>query len=590
MKKLLALLYLLLSAVPALGQGALNKTQLNALIQTNLPDNTSGQITPLGVRNVFLSIVASYVDTLSPSQCAQFQTLVASNTGVPTCGLVTGSSFANAPGATLVGNPASATAATQSFTIASLPSKPSPSPTGDNLLLLDNSTGQFAKVTPQQLAGAITSGVSSISDSARSLTGNVVLGGGLATGSGNSIQVEGFGATVIQLYVSTGGNDTTTCRNSGAPCQTVQYAANQCNIGQECTVNFTAGTYPVTGAALAHAFYARTVNFAGVCPAGTVIIDVQANNATVFNIEDGAVSQITCMKFISSTNATGVFVVSSAKNALVDFDNHIIDNKFTGGTIASAGQNGLMFIGGNITLGQGATVMALSQFANASDGGIIVITALTGIQNPGAISFFYNVSGGGIINSNGATFSNGPFITGQQCNSFGGQIVPPPAIAGGVSIIPGTANTCGFNQVLGTPASDLAIAGTVGEYMSGDVAFPGLTLTSAADKGITSVSLTAGDWNVWGVCQFDFTSGTTTSTLFRCGLSQNLSMDSPTPGPHSNQLPLAGTGLADVSLMIGPIRVSLQTTTTYNLLARATFGGTAPGMTAYGDIYARRAR
>lgn len=142
--------------------------------------------------------------------------------------------------------------------------------------------------------------------------------------------------------------------------------------------------------------------------------------------------------------------------------------------------------------------------------------------------------------------------------------------------------------IYGTPSNDDAAAGYLGEYKTTTVATgSSQSLTSPNALNVTSVSLTAGDWNVWGVV--DYTAGgATTFTVMKQGISTT----SATIGAQDTftNLALAGTlaAASDMAQSTPVVRISLASTTTVYLVAQATFA--ASTLKAYGTIFARRVR
>jgi hypothetical protein len=121
------------------------------------------------------------------------------------------------------------------------------------------------------------------------------------------------------------------------------------------------------------------------------------------------------------------------------------------------------------------------------------------------------------------------------------------------------------------------------------VATPGTTLTTATPANVTSKSLTAGTYLVWGAVDFLLTGATTSE--FRTGISA-VSATLPTQpgsagvGPDAlSVLPLITTLLSDVLTDgAGPTIVTLAATTTIFLVAQATFS--AGTMSAFGTLSA----
>ncbi len=113
-------------------------------------------------------------------------------------------------------------------------------------------------------------------------------------------------------------------------------------------------------------------------------------------------------------------------------------------------------------------------------------------------------------------------------------------------------------------------------------------MTSTASKTITSVSLTAGDWDVEGTIQFNPAGGTITSNA-KAGV--NTTTDTlPAAMTAGGYVAIDATTAASVShtLQTGTQRQSLAGTTTVFLVAQATFSVST--MTASGFIRARRVR
>lgn len=156
-----------------------------------------------------------------------------------------------------------------------------------------------------------------------------------------------------------------------------------------------------------------------------------------------------------------------------------------------------------------------------------------------------------------------------------------------------TATTVTFSPttggIVGTTTNNNTDAGNVGEFVSSTIAAgSAISLTTTVSANITSISLTAGDWDVWGTV-LCVTGGA--STLSR--LNGSLSTTSATqPAPSADGGAFVSTYMSMgasllAGLPCGQIRLSLSGTTTVYLVVNATFTSTA---TAYGYIAARRVR
>lgn len=143
-------------------------------------------------------------------------------------------------------------------------------------------------------------------------------------------------------------------------------------------------------------------------------------------------------------------------------------------------------------------------------------------------------------------------------------------------------------QIPGTTTNDIAAAGNVGEYLTGTIASgAAVTLATGTPLTVTSVALTAGDWNVWGVVDFIPAALTSITQLIAgCSQTTNTFAGQDTFNQSSFAAEVPG---ANVTAQLTPVRrITAGAPITAFLIAQATF--TAAGLTAYGTIFARRAR
>lgn len=148
--------------------------------------------------------------------------------------------------------------------------------------------------------------------------------------------------------------------------------------------------------------------------------------------------------------------------------------------------------------------------------------------------------------------------------------------------------------IVGTAAVNDANAGNVGEYLSGARLVGSATaLTNATPVDVTSVTLTAGDWDVTGEALFTSATGTTTQEL--AWLNTNSAV---LPSPLSGTANVSGginswngsiVGAGGGNLFpVGIVRYSVSGSTTVFLSAQGSFS--AGGLSVYGTIRARRVR
>jgi hypothetical protein len=156
--------------------------------------------------------------------------------------------------------------------------------------------------------------------------------------------------------------------------------------------------------------------------------------------------------------------------------------------------------------------------------------------------------------------------------------------AGNVTVT-GSISASQTGGIIGTTTNNNANTGSVGEYVTN--AQTGTPMTTATAVGVTSISLTAGDWDVSGVFA-TIPAATTTTSYVGAGIST-----------VANTLPAANTGARTIisvssaanvgnELATPTFRLSLSATTTVYLIGFAQFAVST--MTGNGFIRARRVR
>ena len=141
-------------------------------------------------------------------------------------------------------------------------------------------------------------------------------------------------------------------------------------------------------------------------------------------------------------------------------------------------------------------------------------------------------------------------------------------------------------QLPGTKTNDNANAGNVGEFVS-STANIGLTSTVAAN--VTSISLTAGDWDVWGTTGING-GATATVNWLQMSVTATSAAISGTIGqtaglPFFNNAFFSSTS---AYINVPPVRFSLNATTTIYCVNQASFA--VSSVTAYCNLSARRVR
>lgn len=168
------------------------------------------------------------------------------------------------------------------------------------------------------------------------------------------------------------------------------------------------------------------------------------------------------------------------------------------------------------------------------------------------------------------------------------QVVSPindVVTTSGTQTVAGDKTFSGKTAITGTATNDSASAGYVGEYVSSTVVSgSAVSLTTTIVANVTSISLTAGDWDVSGVVGWTFMNNTTIAGASISLTSATQSMDT----RIYTRVGAAGNLIGIYEAALPTVRVSIASTTTVYLVAEAIFATSTNS--AYGRIMARRVR
>lgn len=146
-----------------------------------------------------------------------------------------------------------------------------------------------------------------------------------------------------------------------------------------------------------------------------------------------------------------------------------------------------------------------------------------------------------------------------------------------------------FSQREGSVAAVEPAAGVLGEELSAEVLVGAkIGLVSGTPKTIVSLSITPGDWDLFGVITFVPAAATSITRL-----SQSISTTTNVHGSNKQRkqqkMTAVVVGATDTPIADTPtVRVNISTTTIYYLIADAAF--TVDTLDAYGYLRARRVR
>lgn len=144
-------------------------------------------------------------------------------------------------------------------------------------------------------------------------------------------------------------------------------------------------------------------------------------------------------------------------------------------------------------------------------------------------------------------------------------------------------------QLPATQTNDSAATGAHGEYVESVVAVGSAVTLSGLTGNVTSISLTAGDWDVNLNATFSSPAATTVTSI-NVGISATSATFDTSNGRFASIYYGGATVGATIipTLHVPPVRFSLASTTTVYFCASSAFGGTP--VAAYGVIRARRVR
>jgi hypothetical protein len=146
-------------------------------------------------------------------------------------------------------------------------------------------------------------------------------------------------------------------------------------------------------------------------------------------------------------------------------------------------------------------------------------------------------------------------------------------------------------DLIGTTTTDDAATGRIGEFVKASVAAgSAINVASNTPLNVTSISLTAGDWDVSGVMQYVSTSGLTGNSYSIISISSTSATLGTDGDAAYNLAAFVNSATNNVGGSIGLVRISLAASGTAYLVAQANLSSGAGTLKAYGRISARRVR
>lgn len=261
----------------------------------------------------------------------------------------------------------------------------------------------------------------------------------------------------------------------------------------------------------------------------------------------------------------------------------VIAGQYGGTGVNNSGKT--ITLGGNlITSGAFAATLTFTGTTNVTfpTSGTLVGSADTGTVTNGMLAG--SIANAKLANSS-VTIGSTTVALGGTAGTLAGLTLTAPTISGTTSLT-GTVTVSGQLIGKGTATNDSAATGYIGEFITATIASgSAVSLTTATTANVTSISLTAGDWDVSGVV--DYTANVATVIQ---SMKQGTSATTATLGAQDtfSTLVLGASVTTDPANVAPTVRISLASTTTIYLVANASF--TISTLSAYGTISARRQR
>jgi len=241
------------------------------------------------------------------------------------------------------------------------------------------------------------------------------------------------------------------------------------------------------------------------------------------------------------------------------------------------GTSGQIIQGSAVTIDDSGNIAATNLVASSTAANDLVTNNMGLVVGASLASFSISIARASIqARNNGAA-------SGLSLNALGGAV----SLGSAGQLVTALGQLSG----VGTATNDSAAAGYIGEVISSTVASgSAVALTSGAGANVTSISLTAGDWEVTGSVGFNPAAATSITRLEQ-SISQTSATVDTTAGSYASLTMAAIVPGASATAFVLPCltqRISLASTTTIYLVARAAF--TVSTLGAYGAIHARRMR
>lgn len=278
---------------------------------------------------------------------------------------------------------------------------------------------------------------------------------------------------------------------------------------------------------------------------------------------------------MSATGGSGG-LVSSAANSLGG----------AGGT--ASGGNYLNIPGSQGNAGVAAAEFFSGRGGNAPQGG--VSSAYSTSNSTGVTGSTPGGGGSGAFVNNGGPNVGGTGGAGEIIVEEYYSLVSPAGSTGTGNYVLATSPTINQPNLVGVTTNSNAAAGSAGEFVSNQILQAAqFNITASTGTNVTSISLTAGDWDVSGNVYFFASSGTGTFTAGFAAIN-TVSATLTDNSLNSSQNGIGSGFFISMGCPVVTQRISLASTTTVYLVAVAAGYGAGTNVAVSGYIGARRVR
>lgn len=236
---------------------------------------------------------------------------------------------------------------------------------------------------------------------------------------------------------------------------------------------------------------------------------------------------------------------------------------------------------GQVLTSQGGSSTSMTWAANTA--GTVTSVTFTGDGTVLSSTPSSAVTASGTVTAALATATAKTLLGNATASTAAPTYTTAPVVSGQMTAASFKAS--GTSGVIGTTTNDSAAAGSVGELLSGSAADNSIAMVTATPKTVTSVSLTAGDWEVSGTIIFTPDASTSPTQILGCVGTTTNSIAVGTPQQFDFNATFAQA--LNVIQSTPTVRFSLASTTTVFLVAQAGFSG---NLNTGGTIRARRVR